>query len=301
MSNYKKNKTAIILISNCLIRPINLDDGYKRHAKYDLYAPNVLETLKSYSHTYQIILIGHYDSKDTLKAINNFLETLETIKIPHISLLTNTTPNKELIDEQLPNLDLENSVVIGPKLMETYANKLNIPYINCDELFYPVVSAAIHPSLIKASPRKEIIMLVGYPGSGKSTLTQKFSDAGYLIIDWDVLKDHTKMYNKMMSAVDEGMSVVLDATFVTKKMREPFIEFAKDTEVAIRCIVLTTPVFEAYIRNKRRAAEPHAKRTKIPLSVYQDMQKKFEAPTLEEGFTKILHYPKVTAGGGRFR
>ena len=295
-----KNKTAIISITHTLIRPVNLDKAFKRHAKYDLYAPNVLETLKTYSDTHQIIFIGHYDSKETQKAITNFLET---IKIPYTALLTESSPDETLISEQLPNIDLENSIVIGDKSMETYASKLNIPYMNCDDLFYPVVPASEQSSLIKASPRKEIVMLVGYPGSGKSTLTQKFMDAGYLIIDWDVLRDHTKMYNKMMSAVDKGMSVVLDATFVTKKMRNSFVEFAKDSEVPMRCVILTTPVFEAYVRNTRRAAETGAKRTKIPLRVYQDMQNKFEEPTLEEGFIKILHYPKVTAAatGGRRR
>jgi hypothetical protein len=98
------------------------------------------------------------------------------------------------------------------------------------------------------------------------------------------------------------MSVVLDATFITKKMRKPFIEFAKENDVSMRCIILTTPIYEAYVRNKRRAAEPGSGRRKIPLEVYKDMHDKFEAPVLEEGFAKILNYPKVTpAAGGRRR
>ena len=41
-------KTAIFPISNCLIRPANLEEKYKSHAKYELYSDNVIDILQNY-------------------------------------------------------------------------------------------------------------------------------------------------------------------------------------------------------------------------------------------------------------
>jgi predicted kinase len=130
-------------------------------------------------------------------------------------------------------------------------------------------------------------MLSGFPGSGKTTFTKTITNPKYILIDRDVIKDHNKMFNAMKTAIHDGLSVVLDATFTTKVSRKPFINFANKQT---RCIIFDTPIFESYVRNKRRALDVRNTRTRIPLRVYKDFYKKYEEPATDEGFLEIKKF-----------
>jgi HAD superfamily hydrolase (TIGR01662 family) len=94
----------------------------------------------------------------------------------------------------------------------------------------------------------EVVMIVGFPASGKSSLAQELVDKGYVRINRDeeggAIKDLLSPASYYMKS---GKNIVLDNTFPTIESREPFIELAKKIGVPIRCVWLTTSCEDAQL------------------------------------------------------
>jgi bifunctional polynucleotide phosphatase/kinase len=140
------------------------------------------------------------------------------------------------------------------------------------------LDASKYSMLVNRSPREAIIM-VGYPGAGKTTFATRVF-AGYTIIHRDELKTYPRMLRIATTAKTQGRSVVFDATNPSVTAREPFIAWAKNNGYIPRCIHIATTYEEAWRRNCAR--ENSVK--KMVLSLYR---KYFMAPTTDEGFETI--------------
>lgn len=144
------------------------------------------------------------------------------------------------------------------------------------------------------------IILIGLPGSGKSTWAQDYvrnnnknitilsSDAyrkemfGDESIQRDPKKVFTKLANDAKKLLSEGKSIIIDATNVTPKSRKTFIDIAKQFQCfVIAQVFLTTPEL-CKQRNGLR-------NRKVPEEVIDNMSKKFTLPRYEEGFD-IINY-----------
>jgi len=133
---------------------------------------------------------------------------------------------------------------------------------------------------------KEIIIMVGYPGSGKTTVaTDICQNDNYIHMKGDLFKSNTaKMIKASLEFIALGKSIVFDATHSSIKKRLLFIRLASKYEYQVRCIHLTTALDISYKRNKLR--EDKKQVPKIAYSVYT---KHFEEPTEREGF-KLLKF-----------
>ncbi|PHJ22185.1 polynucleotide kinase-3 [Cystoisospora suis] len=88
---------------------------------------------------------------------------------------------------------------------------------------------------------QEVVILVGAPGSGKSTLTETVFE-GFCCIRQDELKTQQKCLKACKVALQEKRSVVVDMQNARKQTREPFIKLARDLSVPrVRCVVLKWP------------------------------------------------------------
>jgi bifunctional polynucleotide phosphatase/kinase len=137
---------------------------------------------------------------------------------------------------------------------------------------------------VRVSPRKkqEIVVMVGYPGSGKSTVCETiFEKAGYYVAHGDVLKTSAKMIKEARSHVAKGESVVFDATNPSKDKRAEYVNFAREVNLPVRCVVMTTSMEESLARNNKRAKP-------VPRIVYNVYKKKYEEPVVDEGFEAIV-------------
>lgn len=139
-----------------------------------------------------------------------------------------------------------------------------------------------------------LTLMIGYPGSGKSTFASVINDS--IIISSDTIRkelygdeaiqgDPSKvfdiLYKKLDKELKSGTNVVLDATNICKKDRERAIKMAKNACRKVRAYVMDTPIAACVRRNDLRDR-------KVPDHVFDKMIKKYEEPTLSEGFDEIV-------------
>jgi len=147
----------------------------------------------------------------------------------------------------------------------------------------------------------KVTMVVGYPGSGKSTVTKELVKDGAFSVNRDTIGGTIAgLIPYMESLLKEGKDIILDNTFPTIEVRKPFIESAKALGADISCKVMSTTIEEAQFNVVQRAigllngkfptpeAIKKAKHTNIfPPTVLFKYKKEFQKPTVEEGFSSV--------------
>ena len=151
--------------------------------------------------------------------------------------------------------------------------------------------------------KPKLYMLVGVPGSGKSTWyeNQEFwmKDVAYVSTDkWVEMeaerigKTYTEIFQEYMPkavelmahqvelARDKGMDIIWDQTSTTIATRAKKLRMLPDYYAI--AVVFRTPKMEEL--QKRLASRPGKV---IPSEVLDDMIAKWQEPTLEEGFKEI--------------
>ena len=154
--------------------------------------------------------------------------------------------------------------------------------------------------------QSELVMLVGIPASGKSTLTNKYKEKGYTILSSDEIRYQIakeKMYNPYDNEVigelnrtvfeyvrkttfnllKEGKSVVFDATNLGRKKRKNFLSNINRTKCKKICVLFITPREICIERNKQR--EGYAR---VPDEAMENMLRNFECPYYWEGWDEII-------------
>ncbi|VDK78596.1 unnamed protein product, partial [Cylicostephanus goldi] len=90
------------------------------------------------------------------------------------------------------------------------------------------------------SSEKEVIVIVGFPGSGKSTFARMLEkEHGYMIVNRDTLGTWQKCCERARVYLRDGKSVVVDNTNPDKESRSRYIALAKEMKVPCRCFELT--------------------------------------------------------------
>ena len=156
---------------------------------------------------------------------------------------------------------------------------------------------------------KEIVIVMGYPCAGKSTLVKEYVSQGYVRLNRDDEESSlAKLHAKLEDLIKEGANTqfVLDNTYGKKTQREPLITIAKNYKFKITCVWLKTRIEDAQFNSSWRILEefglniaaPHellgpegSKRFQsanhVPVIALFAYKKSFEPPTKEEGFDSI--------------
>jgi bifunctional polynucleotide phosphatase/kinase len=140
----------------------------------------------------------------------------------------------------------------------------------------------------RGNKTKEMIILVGPPASGKSTIAKKLSN--HTRINRDTLKTKAKCLSACKKAIANEENIIIDNTNPDTLAREPYITLAKKADYNIVCFVLSISKDLALHMNNVRVAMTEGKAKTIPTLVYNIFYKKFREspPKKEEGIDEII-------------
>jgi aryl-alcohol dehydrogenase-like predicted oxidoreductase/histidinol phosphatase-like enzyme/predicted kinase len=154
-----------------------------------------------------------------------------------------------------------------------------------------------------ARPDAEVVMIMGLPGSGKSTMAREFAARGYLRLNRDETGGSLRA---LVPALDRALAsgtprVVLDNTYVSRASRAAVIQAATARGVAVRCVWLSTSVPDAQVNAVTRIVERYGKLLDVdelaahrkgdpsalpPMTQFR-YQRELEAPDVSEGFARV--------------
>lgn len=159
------------------------------------------------------------------------------------------------------------------------------------------------PVAAPARPDAEIVLVMGLPGAGKSTLAREFTARGYQRLNRDETGGSLR---SLVPAVDAALAagssrIVLDNTYVSRASRAAVVQAAAARGVAVRCVWLSTSVDDAQVNAVSRLVERYGRlldvdelatlRRRDPAAMPPTTQfryhRELEPPTVAEGFARV--------------
>jgi bifunctional polynucleotide phosphatase/kinase len=163
---------------------------------------------------------------------------------------------------------------------KVFAERLCIPFHVATDYFpAPAVTPLALPTGIGSAG--EALILVGYPGAGKSTVAKELAGT-HVRLDGDVLATPTAMIREAKRQVAAGAtSVIFDSTGGTVARRKLFVDWAQDAGLKPKIVWVNTDIDTAMDRNAGRAVP-------VPAIAFFVYRKNFVAPTEAEGASVFL-------------
>jgi predicted kinase len=183
-------------------------------------------------------------------------------------------------------------------------------------------AAACRPSAKRPRPAREprrdgdVVIIMGLPAAGKSTLAARFVAEGYHRLNRD---EAGGTLRSLMPALDRAIQsgatrIVLDNTYVSRKSRAEVIQAASAHGLPVRCVWLSTGIEEAQTNAAWRIVTRYGllpgdeklKRLRrkdvaacLP-SVQFKYRRELEPPDVTEGFSRVDVEPFVRRGDPEF-
>lgn len=104
------------------------------------------------------------------------------------------------------------------------------------------------------TPERELLLIRGLPGSGKTTMAKEYAKAGYAHCEADQYFEaggeyrfdpvklrpaHDDCLRRAIAALDAGRSVVVSNTFTRLWEMEPYLKAAKKRKINVRIVEAT--------------------------------------------------------------
>jgi predicted kinase len=143
----------------------------------------------------------------------------------------------------------------------------------------------------------ECVILVGLPGSGKSTFYRERLAATHVHISKDLLPNvrnrQIRQDTLVREALQRGRSVAVDNTNASPAERATIISIAQQLGVHIVGIYIEASTRDAIARNERREGK-----ARVPKVAIFTCAKRLVPPQMDEGFDEIHRF---RAEGGTFQ
>jgi len=191
-----------------------------------------------------------------------------------------------------------------------FALNTKLPFLTPDEFYLgeddtPFLISGFNPAAyiesIQDNPpeyefvprKKELIVMVGYAGSGKSTFVKKnILPHKYVYVNRDEIGSMPKCVRMAETLFKKGKSVVIDNTGLDVMSRMQFTSLAEKHGYAhIRCIMLETSSAMSNHMNNVRHVYSEGKIPRVPPLVYKMFCQKLIEPNDKEFFDEIERVP----------
>jgi HAD superfamily hydrolase (TIGR01662 family) len=153
----------------------------------------------------------------------------------------------------------------------------------------------------------EIVLVLGYPASGKTTVTQDYVKRGYVRLNRDVMSGKVDdLLHPLENYIMGGQGTfVLDNLFATRASRKPFIDLGRKHGLAVNAVVMGTSIEDSQYNACTRMMEKKGKILSpeeikaardpnlFPPAVLFAYRKDYQKPEKSEGFTDITTVPFV--------
>ena len=148
------------------------------------------------------------------------------------------------------------------------------------------------------SRKNTLVVLVGVPGSGKTTFAKLLKNGGMVHVSTDEIREEILgsasdqsqgdkvfaiAYKRMQDAGKEKKDCVFDATSRTVKDRKVLIDKAKGYFDFVICYYSNTDLQTCLKRNQERERP-------VPQEVIERMWRQLQKPTLSEGFDYVSSF-----------
>ena len=157
-------------------------------------------------------------------------------------------------------------------------------------------STTSNKDYIKRPNYQELVIMIGSPASGKSTISKNIlkSNDKYKIVNQDELKTKTKCLNACIKYLNDGYSVILDRTNPKLNERKEFINLANRVGCKVNCIWVNTSPEMCEHLNMYRSHITKGEREPVPIIAMRIYRKNLEEPQLKEGYDNIdIIKPKI--------
>ena len=318
------NKIAAFDLDYTLIKPKSgrkfpkdKDDWKFLNDKAKLY----LQTLNNNNYTIIIFTNQKGISKGKL-TILDFYKKIKNIEEQigfDINILISTKDDKFrkpmtgmwdfLIEKTKVEVDYKNSFYVGDAAGRIYKDKkdhssddlyfafnINLNFLTPEKFFNEDDNfQTTNPFKLKSNndkiilnvdeTKKNIILMVGAPASGKTTISEKiFKD--YKIISQDKLRSKKRCLDKTLKYLNKNKNIIIDNTNPDRTTRKEYLDLANKYDYNKIIINYDIPKDVVKYLNKYRAQTQNKKL--IPDIVYNIFYKKFENPTSSEGI--VINY-----------
>ena len=139
------------------------------------------------------------------------------------------------------------------------------------------------------SDKRELIILAGLPGSGKSTFAKQLEKYDWIRINQDELGSRKRCKKHTVTAFKRYQRVVIDRCNFDTRQRASWIQLAQTHKIhRVRCIWFDVDADECLQRIVRREDHPTIKDEATAQRAISMMQEAWIDPDMQEGFVDII-------------
>jgi predicted phosphohydrolase/predicted kinase len=139
--------------------------------------------------------------------------------------------------------------------------------------------------------KSKMIILVGLPGSGKSTVATELEKHGFIRINQDDLGSRNACKKATVEAIKQNKNVVIDRCNFDLLQRKSWLDLAKNFKLTnVSAVVLDVPADVCTQRAITRENHPTIKDAETAIRVVNDFNEKLVLPNTEEKFDNIVVY-----------